>query len=182
MKLKTKIILKGLFHSLLQLILIFFFAWLNDCIFEMLIVYTCFFLFRTKFDKQYHALTSWGCTFITMIVFFIVSLTIPQKTISLLLVIIFTYFINLMSFYARDYLDLKDKFKARKVEITKGMNKDKLLEICKQNNLNELETNILIYFYCDRLTLTAISYKVNYSYDYVAELKSKIIKRIKNNN
>ena len=78
------------------------------------------------------------------------------------MIIIFTYIINVVSFYVRDYLDLKDKFKAKKVEITKGMNKDKLLEICEQNDLNELETNILTYFYCDRMSLTAISYKVNY--------------------
>lgn len=179
MKLKTKLILKGLFHSILQTLLVLTFAWFNDCVFEMLIVYTCFFLFRTKFDKQYHALTSWGCTFITMIVFYVVSVTIPNKSISLLIVILFTYFINLMSFYARDYLDLKDKFKAKKVKITKGMNKDELLKICEMNNLSELETNILTYFYCERLSLTAISYKVNYSYDYVAEIKSKAIKKIK---
>ena len=94
----------------------------------------------------------------------------------------FTYFINLMSFHIREYLDLRDRFRAKKIEITKGMNKDKLLEICEWNNLNELETKILTYFYCDRLSLTAISYKVDYSYDYVAELKGKIIKKIKLNN
>ena len=49
------------------------------------------------------------------------------------------------------------------------------MKICEENNLNELETMILIYYYCDRLSLTAISYKINYSYDYVAELKGKII-------
>ena len=59
------------------------------------------------------------------------------------------------------------------------MNRDVLLNICKENKLNEMETQILVYYYCDKISLTAISYKVNYSYDYVAELKSKIIKKIK---
>ena len=84
-----------------------------------------------------------------------------------------------MSFYVRDYLDLKDKFGASKVKISKGMNKDKLLEICKLNNLTDLETSILVYYYCDRLSLTIISHKLNYSYDYIATLKSKIMKKLK---
>lgn len=182
MKLQSKFILKGIFHSLLQFIMIFTFAWFNDCIFEMCIIYICFFYFRTKFEKQYHARTTWLCTLYTIIVFYIVSNISPNKAISLLLIISFTYFINLMSFHIREYLDLRDRFRAKKIEITKGMNKDKLLEICEWNNLNELETKILTYFYCDRLSLTAISYKVDYSYDYVAELKGKIIKKIKLNN
>lgn len=182
MKLRNKIILKGIFHSVLQFILIFSFAWFNDCLLEMAIIYLCFFYFRTTFDKQFHAKTTWLCTIYTIIIFYIVSNISPNKSISILLVISFTYLINLISFYARDYLDLKDRFKAKKILISKGMNKDKLLEICDLNNLNELESKILTYFYCDRLSLTAISYKVNYSYDYVAELKGKILKKIKLNN
>lgn len=182
MTLKSKMICKGLFHSLLQFLLIFSFAWYNSCLFEMAIIYICFFYFRTRFEKQFHASTTWLCTLYTIIIFYIVSNISPNKSISILLIISFTYFINLMSFYVRDYLDLRDRFKAKKITITRGMNKDKLLEICAFNNLNELETKILTYFYCDRLSLTAISYKVDYSYDYVAELKGKIIKKIKLNN
>lgn len=180
MSLRTKFIIKGLFHSILQLLLIFTFAWFNDCFLEMMIIYVCFFLFKSKFEKQFHAKTTWLCTLYTMIVFYIVSNITPKLHISILLIILFTYNINYISFHIREYLDLKDRFKASKVEITKGMAKNKLLEICKLNNLNELETNILVYFYCDRLSLTVISHKVSYSYDYVAELKSKIIRKIKN--
>ena len=179
MKLRNKLILKGLFHSLLQLIAILSFAMFNECILEMLIIYICFFIFRSTFEKQYHAPTTWLCTLYTFIVFFIVSLITPDIKVSIILIICFTYFINKMSFYVRDYLDLKDKFKASKVKITKEMDKNKLLEICKLNNLTELETSILVYFYCDRLSLTIISYKLNYSYDYIATLKSKIMKKLK---
>ena len=170
--------LKGLFHSILQFIVIFSFAWYNNCIFEMSIIYICFFFFRTKFEKQFHAKTTWLCTLYTIIIFYIISYITPNKEKSILLIIIFTYNINNISFYVRDYLDLKDKFNIKKTSITKGMNKNLLLEICSISNLNELETNILVYYYCDRLSITAISYKLNYSYDYIAELKSKIIKKI----
>lgn len=175
-----KINAKCIINTLIQIICIFTFAWFNDCIFEMSIIYVCFFVFRRNFEKQFHAKTTWLCTLYTIIVFYIVSLITPSKSISILLIIGFTYFINKISFYVRDYLDLKDKFKASKIEITKGMAKNKLLGICELNNLNELETNILVYFYCDRLSLTVISHKIGYSYDYVAELKSKIIRKIKN--
>lgn len=179
MKLKTKLIIKGLFHSLLQLLAILSFSALNECLLEMIIIYVCFFIFRSTFEKQYHAPTTWLCTLYTFIVFFIVSLITPDIKVSIILIICFTYFINKMSFYVRDYLDLKDKFKASKVNITKGMDKNKLLEICELNNLTSLETSILVYYYCDRLSLTIISHKLNYSYDYIATLKSKIMKKLK---
>lgn len=177
-----KLILKSLFHSILQFSFIFAFAWYQDCLFEMSIIYCCFFIFRTQFEKQYHASTTWLCTGYTFVVFFIVSNITPRKELTLLLIVVFTYTINLISFYIRDYFDLRDRFKAKKVNITKGMSRDKLLSICNENNLNELETNILLYYYCDRLTLTAISFKIGYSYDYTAELKSKIIRTIKAKN
>ena len=178
---KLKLYAKCWFHTLLQFLSIFLFAWFNNCILEMCIIIPCFFYFRKKFEKQYHARTTWLCTFYTLIVFYIVSNISPNLAISVILIIFFTYTINDISFYVRDYLDLRDRFRAKKIEITKGMNKDKLLEICKDNDFNELQTQILIYYYCDRYSLTAISYKVNYSYDYVAELKSKLIKKVKQN-
>lgn len=73
-----------------------------------------------------------------------------------------------------------NKTEANKVEIRKGMSKDKLINLCELSQLTELETKILTYYYCDRLTLTAISYKVDYSYDSVYLIKSKAIKKINN--
>lgn len=143
MKLHTKLFLKGLFHSLLQFILIFSFAWYNDCIIEMSIIYVCFFIFRNKFEKQYHALTTWGCTFLTMIIFYIVSKITPEKSISIILVILFTYLINTISFYYRDYLDIKNNKDKNTDEIVKVKNKKKntnrqlIIEILGKDNLDE---------------------------------------------
>ena len=139
MKLKTKFFLKGLFHSLLQLIAIFTFAWLNDCIFEMAIIYICFFLFRKRFEKQYHSPTTWGCTILTIIIFYIVSNIIPEKSISIILVLIFTYSINKISYYWRDYLDIKsikeNNFNATKKK--KNTNRQLIIEILGKDNLDE---------------------------------------------
>lgn len=143
MKLHTKLFLKGLFHSLLQFILIFSFAWYNDCIIEMSIIYVCFFIFRNKFEKQYHALTTWGCTFLTMIIFYLVSKITPEKSISIILVILFTYLINTISFYYRDYLDIKNNKDKNTNEIVKvekkkkNTNRQLIIEILGKDNLDE---------------------------------------------
>lgn len=176
MKLKNKLFLKGLFHSLLQFIMIFTFAWFNSCIFEMCIVYVCFLYFRTRFTKQYHALTSWGCTLITMIVFYFVSLVIPNKSISLLLIILFTYLINYISYCYRDYLDF---LKIKKFKIYKGMNKDVLLNKCKMYDLTEIETQVLTMYYCDKLKRWQIGNVLNYSEDNISKIKEKALNKFK---
>lgn len=137
MKLKTKFLIKGLLHSLLQFIAIFTFAWFNSCIFEMSIIYICFFIFKTKFEKQYHALTTWGCTILTMIIFYIVSLITPEKSISIILVIIFTYMINKVSFYYRDYLDIKNTKNEKVAKNKKNTNRQLIIDILGANNLDE---------------------------------------------
>lgn len=73
-----------------------------------------------------------------MIVFYVVSLIVPNKSISLLLVILFTYFINLMSFYVRDYLDIKNNFKSTtKTKKKKNTNRQLIIEIMGKDNLDE---------------------------------------------
>ena len=179
-KLKFKLNFGIILASFIQLIAILFFGWLHNKLIEMATIYVCFFVFRTSFEKQFHAKTVWMCTLYTLIIFYIISFISPDIKTSIILIVCFTYSINLISYYVKDYLDLKDRFKAKKASITRGMSEEKLREICNTNNLNELEYKILKYFYCDRLSLTAISYKVDYSYDYVAELKGKILKKINN--
>lgn len=139
MKLKNKIILKGLFHSLLQLLALLLFGWFRDRIFEVCIYYVCFFTFRPTFPKQYHALTSWKCTITTIIVDFIVSTIIPNKSLSLLITIILTYAINYISFLYREYLDNKDlqAIKQQNVKPKKNSKRKQIIDILGKDNLDE---------------------------------------------
>lgn len=137
MKLKTKLLLKGLFHSLLQFSSVFVFAWFNNCFIEMTIIVICFFIFRTKLEKQYHALTTWGCTLLTMLIFYFVSCITPEKSISLILVIMFTYLINKISFYYRDYLDIRNEKNNKVVKKKKNTNRQLIIEILGKDNLDE---------------------------------------------
>lgn len=129
---KIKLHLKGVIHSLLQLLALLTFGWFCNSVFEMVVLYFCFFWFRGKFEKQFHAKTAWGCTIISMIVYYIASMIIPNKNISLILVVMFTYFINKISFYVRDYLDIKmprDK--------KRNTNRQRIIEILGVENLTE---------------------------------------------
>lgn len=137
MKLKTKLLLKGLFHSLLQFSSVFVFALFNNCFIEMTIIVICFFIFRTKFEKQYHALTTWGCTLLTMLIFYFVSCITPEKSISVILVIIFTYTINKVSYYYRDYLDIKNAKNEKVAKKKKNTNRQLIIDILGANNLDE---------------------------------------------
>ena len=175
---KIKINSKIWFHSILQLTAILSFGWYNDRLFEMAIIYLCFFVFRQQFEKQWHASTTWLCTAYTIGIFFIISLIAPPKELSLLLIVIFTYTINFVSFHTREYLDLKLKFSKCKVDIKKGMAVDKLKEVCNQVDVAEMQFNILKLFYCDRKTITYIAHKFGYSYDRIWQLKNETLQLI----
>lgn len=139
MKLKNKIFFKGLFHSLLQLLALLIFGWFRDRLFEVCIYYVCFFTFRPTFPKQYHALTSWKCTFTTIIVDFIVSMIIPDKSLSLLITIVLTYAINYISFLYREHLDNKDlqANKQQNVKSKKNSKRKQIIDILGKDNLDE---------------------------------------------
>lgn len=142
MKLRNKIILKGLFHSVLQLLILLLFGWFNDRLFEMIIYYVCFFIFKNDFLKKlkvYDAYTNWGCTFITMIVDYLVSIFIPDKSISILITIIFTYFVIYASYLYRDHLDNKDlqNLKANNITTKKKSKRQIIIDILGKDNLDE---------------------------------------------
>ena len=130
MKLKYKIFLKALFHSILQFSLIFAFAWFYGHFFEMIIIYCCFFFFRTKFDKQYHATRIWLCTLYTIVIFYVISIIAPSKGISIILIILFTFLINTISYYVRDYLDIRNKKKLKN-------KRQIIIDILGSDNLDE---------------------------------------------
>jgi DNA-directed RNA polymerase specialized sigma subunit len=85
-----------------------------------------------------------------------------------------------MSFYVREYLDLKARImKLNKVKIEKGMSKDELLKLTTEVGLNDLEVNILVSFYCERKSIQSIAYHTNYSYDRIWQLKNEALKKIR---
>lgn len=181
---KLKLQLKPLFHTIIQATCLLFFGWFEDKMFEMAVIYCCFFIFRQQFEKQYHATSTWLCTLYSIAVFYLISLIAPSKSISILLIVFFTFTINIISFHLREYIDLRAKLLSIKgVKITKGMSKDVLSSILQRvENINELEENILRLFYCERKSIQHIAMKYNYSYDRIWQIKNDALTKIKKAN
>jgi DNA-directed RNA polymerase specialized sigma subunit len=66
------------------------------------------------------------------------------------------------------------------ITIHRGMSKESLLELCKLRELDELETNILTMFYCDRWKLPRIAMKLKYSESSISRIKERALKKIRN--
>lgn len=118
--------------SILQFSFILFIGWYFDRLIEILIIIPCFFFFRSKFEKQYHSSTSWKCTKTTIIIFFIVGYISPSKSASILLDVMLSFLITNISFYVRDYLDIKYPKKKKKNE-----NRQIIIDILGKSNLDE---------------------------------------------
>lgn len=132
-KLKLKLKMYG--YSLLgvsTLSLILLFAAFNNKLFEITATIIFFFIFRTRFEKQYHAKSLINCSIISLIVFMIVTLLTIKKSISILSIVVMTYYINTLSFYVRDYLDIKYPKKKKK-----NTNRQTIINILGEDNLDE---------------------------------------------
>lgn len=153
-------------------------AIINDKILEAVFLFICYLALRYLFPKTWHSNNFYLCICTSISCFWIAITFLFPINVSILFSVVFGFVIGLILYLIQDYLDLKNRFTIKKFEITKGMNKEKLKDICERFELSELETQILTYFYCDRLSLTKISYKIGYSYDNTYLLKKKALNKI----
>lgn len=160
-------------------VLIFAIGWWQNRLIEMIIILVSFFYFRSKWDKQYH---SYHCFWVSLIVFYLIGRLSYNIGLSILIETITAYLITLISYHVKDYFDNKKELKKLntkpKIKITRGMNKDLLYKMCADNYLNEEETKLMIYYYCDKMKLDAISIKLNYSEITIKRKKSELLKRL----
>ena len=103
-KLKIKIFGYSLL-GILTLITILTLSWFFDRFIEMILVIVCFYIFRPLFDKQYHSKTLIKCSIVSVIVFTIISNIVVEKSISILYAVTLSFFITLVSYYVKDYID-----------------------------------------------------------------------------
>ena len=182
--LKTKIKLKYVWFyilGILTILAILCVSWLNDRIYEVIITIIGFYLLRPLYNKQCHASNLYKCSIISIIVFIVVTILELPKATSILTALILSITLTLFSYYFRDYFDLKDILKAKKLKVTKGISKENLNKIIENTNLTETQKQILQYYYCNKMSITKISYLIHYSYDYIVELKRKALKELAKN-
>ena len=155
---KLKLKLKFYGYSILgvfDLLLILSFAFLQGKLFEIATTIVLFFLYRSKFEKQYHAKSLITCGIISFIVFVIVTLVTIKKTIAILAIVITTYFINLISFYVRDYLDIarpqkKKKNTNRQIIVNilgNNLDEESVEEFCTQLGFPKLSETIYLFIH-----------------------------------
>lgn len=141
MRLYKRIFLKGVFHSVLQLLFAVFFGLINGSLLEVMISYFCFFYFRTRFTKQSHAETAFLCTCFAIFDYFVRSLILPSKNITIIGTILAAFFINYASYVYKDWLDKKDletvKSSNTKIKKNKDSKRQAIIDILGKDNLDE---------------------------------------------
>lgn len=147
-------------------------GWYFNHLIEIIIIIPLFFWFRSKYTKTFHANTMWLCTAYTLTMFTIIVLLAQPITLSIFFTIILCYITTETLYYIKDYLDL---LKVKKFQIYRGMPKDILENKCKMYNLTDVETKIMIHFYCDKLKLFQIANILNYSEIRVSQIKKVIL-------
>ena len=183
LRLKTKFLIYYLL-GISTIAVILLIAYLNNRLVETSITMTLFFIFKNLFEKQYHCKSLLMCSFVSIIVFTIVSLLELPLCISILFSVIITFIINLVSYYFRDYLDNRTelnnysaKFKKMKTKRLEELTEAELLRFLP--NVKK-DTIHIVYGYIHRnkgITANEYAYKYNISealmYKYLKQVKDE---------
>ena len=150
---------------------------INRVTIEYIIIVLSFFAIRPILGESYHANTVLKCTTLAMLVF-TTATRLPLPTYvsifcCVLIGLLVAYLMHIMYYYAK-YTTIEG------ITIHRGMSKDTLLDLCKLRKLDELETNVLTMFYCDRWKLPRIAMKLKYSESSISRIKERALKKIRN--
>lgn len=158
-------------YELLNITVIIFVAFLNHTIIECLFILTSFLITKRVFGKPFHFNSATKCFIVSNLTYYILNRITFNIGISFVVPIILGV---LLSYVTSLFVKSKEDIK-----LFRGMEENKLKEICYEYNLNSLETNILIDFYSNRLSLVKLSLKYNYSKDAIWKKKKSALKKIK---
>ena len=187
MSLKTRLLLLKVGYNLLSLAVIatiLVVAYFHNKIIETSITMILFFIYRTMFEKQYHAKSLLLCSVISIIVFIIIINIELPISISILYSITITFIITLLSYYVRDYLDDKElihKYRRKLESLNKtcieNLSQEELLKL-----MPDIDSDIIliVYGYLHKpknIRADRYAYKSNVSertlYRYVKLVKEK---------
>lgn len=153
----NKIKLAYIILGVTQYVVLIFMAILCDRIIELLVLIPLFFNFRRLFVKQYHCESLLKCSFVSIIIFTIVCICMPSNNTSILISVIVSYFITLISYYVKDYID-KSKLLNKKLESL-------TFEEMKERFTSYSETDLkCVYDYINRGNKSAESIAMKYFY------------------
>lgn len=138
-------------------------AFLTNKYIETVALFISFVWLRNTFGKTYHSDSFWLCILISIIVFVIAILFVPNKNISIFACIIFGFVIDYIAYKYKDYQDNK----AQLLELTKHKQfcvdtctESELLTRCKELRLSEENTNLAIEFFIKKTKQSIIADKL----------------------
>ena len=168
--------LKNTLISLLYLIVVFIFAFINNKLYECFAFIFTYTIIRCEFTKAIHGsdFTKSAykgivyCRIITFVIQIISIIFIIKIDISKYVNLILAFILGVINFLGKDYLE----YKLNKVVFYKGMKVDDL-----PKDLKGIEYDIILQYYVKRYKLDKIAINLNYSVDKIKKLKAKTIKR-----
>ena len=156
--------------GIIEIALIYLIAWFNSRLLEVSIIIPLFFIYRSKYEKQWHAETLFKCACYSVVLFFFITLFIPSKNISIFCSVFMPYIITKISYYVKDYND-KNKLLTKKLE---SMTFDEMK--ARFTTYTEYELNA-VYSYINRGDKLADNIAMKYNYS--TRQLQRIIKKMK---
>ena len=162
-----------LFYSvvgIVEILAILFVGWINNRLLEVCIIVTLFFIFRSMYEKQWHAETLLKCATYSVIVFFFISIAVPSKNISIMISVLVPFLMTFISYHVTNYFDTLQKLK-KKLE---SMSLDEMKERFTDHTDYELKA---VYSYINRENKLADNIAMKYGYS--TRQLQRIIKKLK---
>lgn len=135
-------------------------AFLTNKWVETIFLFLSFGVLRKAFGKTYHSDSFLACIAISIIVFAISIMFVPNKNISLLACIIFGLSIDFIAYKYKDYVDNKTELielKKPKPFSVETCTEDELVERCKALRFSEENTNLAIEFFIKKTKQSLIA-------------------------
>lgn len=154
--------------ELFNLFLVIFIAYINNAMIESFFIITSFIISRQVFGA-FHLDSAVKCWFVSNISFFILNKLSVGVEISIVIpIVIGTLFALLMSKFIKDTTN----------ELYRGIPLEDLEKIIQGKKLTKIEKGILIDFYSNKITITKLTRKYNYSKTMIHEYKNKALNKI----
>ena len=150
-------------------------AFLIDKVFETLFVFISFHLFRGLFPKQLHLKSTISCVKLTLFIFSTAVLVVVPNELSKIAPIVLGMLICLITYFVQDYMDLITR---KQKGLVKGMSEEDMIKLAKEHSFTELETKVMILYYCKCMKRWEIGNELNYSQDYIAKVKKRALDKL----
>lgn len=139
-------------------------AFLTEKCIETVALFISFICLRYAFSKTYHSNSFWLCILISIVVFIVAILFMPNKHLSLLTCIIFGLIIDYVAYKVKDYSDLElsmQEFTKPKPFSVDNCTQEELLQRCRELHLSEDNTNLAIEFFIKKTKQSVLADKLS---------------------